>query len=161
MRQNYEVTVDKQDEIFNKIEISYSTNLSLFAGMNPVIKKVLEENSADKKNVTSLNVNKEGESVKIELVYTKFNLSNLLKGKSEKEQIIAVLEQLGYTNDKIKAVEYTKKWPNVDEIDDKVWKVKIDEHYDPDESLSQHSHERYMSRMISRALGFEVDVSMY
>lgn len=77
--------------------------------MNPVIKKVLEENSTDKKNVTSLNVTKEGESVKIELVYTKFNLSNLHKGKNEKEQIIAVLEQLGYTNDKIKAVEYTKK----------------------------------------------------
>lgn len=161
MRQNYEVTVDKQDELFNKIEIRYFTNLSLFAGMNPVIKKVLEENSAGKKNVTSLNVTKEGESVKIELVYTKFNLSELIEGKNEKEQIIVVLEQLGYSIDKIKKVEYEKKWPNVDEVDDKVWKVEIDEHFDPDESLSQHSHERYMSRMISRALGFEVNVSMY
>ena len=85
MRQNYEVTVDKEDRIFTKIEIAYYTNLSLFAGMNPVIRKVLEEHSADQKNVTSLNVTKEGERVKIELVYTKFNLSKLIKGKNEKE----------------------------------------------------------------------------
>ena len=105
MRQNYEVTVDKQDEIFTKIEISYSTNLSLFSGINPVIQKVLQENFADKKNVTSLNVTKEGKKVKIELVYTKFNLSELLEGKNEKEQIIDILEQLGYPNDKIRTVE--------------------------------------------------------
>lgn len=161
MRQNYEVTVDKQDEIFTKIEISYSTNLSLFSGINPVIQKVLQENFADKKNVTSLNVTKEGKKVKIELVYTKFNLSELLEGKNEKEQIIDILEQLGYPNDKIRTVEYKKKWPNVDEVDEKVWKVEIDEHFDSDKSLSQHSHERYISQMISRALGFEVWVSMY
>ena len=71
MRQNYEVIVDKEDGIFSKIEIRYSTNLSLFAGMNPVIRKVLEEHSADQKNVTSLNVTKEGENVRIELIYTK------------------------------------------------------------------------------------------
>lgn len=160
MRQNYEVIVDKEDGIFSKIEIRYSTNLSLFAGMNPVIRKVLEEHSADQKNVTSLNVTKEGENVRIELIYTKFNLSKLIKGKNEKEQIIAVLEQLGYPIDKIRKVEYEKKW-NVDEVDDRVWKVEIDEHYDPDESRSQQSDEIYMSRMISRALGFEVSVSMY
>lgn len=161
MRQNYEVTVDKQDEIFTKIEISYSTNLSLFSGINPVIQKVLQENFADKKNVTSLNVTKEGKKVKIELVYTKFNLSELLEGKNEKEQIIALLERLGYTDDKIKVVEYTKRCPNVDGIDDKVWEVKIDEHYDPDESLSQQSDEIYVSKMIRTVLGFKVDVSMY
>lgn|GEM_PF-5758540 len=160
MRQNYEVIVDKEDGIFSKIEIRYSTNLSLFAGMNPVIRKVLEEHSADQKNVTSLNVTKEGENVRIELIYTKFNLFKLIKGKNEKEQIIAVLEQLGYPIDKIRKVEYEKKW-NVDEVDDRVWKVEIDEHYDPDESRSQQSDEIYMSRMITRALGFEVSVSMY
>ncbi len=160
MRQNYEVIVDKEDGIFSKIEIRYSTNLSLFAGMNPVIRKVLEEHSADQKNVTSLNVTKEGENVRIELIYTKFNLFKLIKCKNEKEQIIAVLEQLGYPIDKIRKVEYEKKW-NVDEVDDRVWKVEIDEHYDPDESRSQQSDEIYMSRMITRALGFEVSVSMY
>lgn len=160
MRQNYEVIVDKEDGIFSKIEIRYSTNLSLFAGMNPVIRKVLEEHSADQKNVTSLNVTKEGENVRIELIYTKFNLFKLIKGKNEKEQIIAVLEQLDYPIDKIRKVEYEKKW-NVDEVDDRVWKVEIDEHYDPDESRSQQSDEIYMSRMITRALGFEVSVSMY
>ena len=153
MRQNYEVIVDKEDGIFSKIEIRYSTNLSLFAGMNPVIRKVLEEHSADQKNVTSLNVTKEGENVRIELIYTKFNLFKLIKGKNEKEQIIAVLEQLGYPIDKIRKVEYEKKW-NVDEVDDRVWKVEIDEHYDPDESRSQQSDEIYMSRMITIALGF-------
>ena len=41
-----------------------------------------------------------------------------------------------------------------------IWIARIYEHYDPDEGFSQNNHESNMSRKISKALGFEVKVSM-
>lgn len=161
MGQNYEVVVKQDDRIFVKLVIEYSTNSSLFSEMNSVIREVLEKDSIEEENVTNLVVTKEGKKVKIVLLYTKFNVPQLIKGKSEKEQIIAVLEQLGYSSEKIRKVELEKKWPNIDTVDDKVWKVEIDEHYYPDESLSQQSDENFISRKIGQVLGLKVSVSMY
>lgn len=162
MIQNYEVTIEEDDGIFATIVIEYPTKLrSLFSGLNPVIRKVLDDHSVEQKNVINLNVTKNSKKVKIKLTYSKFDLVAITECKSEKEQIISLLNELGYTSEKIKKVEYEKEWPKCDELDDKIWKVELDEHFDPDESFSQHSYEFSMSKKISKVLGFKVSVSIY
>ena len=93
MIQNYEVTIEEDDGIFATIVIEYPTKLrSLFSGLNPVIRKVLDDHSVEQKNVINLNVTKNSKKVKIKLTYSKFDLVAITECKSEKEQIISLLK---------------------------------------------------------------------
>ena len=161
MKQDYNETVEKDDGIFATIVIEYSTKFNWFSEMSSAIRNVLDRRSIEQKDVTNINITIKDEKVEIKLTYTKFDLFAITKGKSEKEQIIAVLGELGYSNEKIRKVEYEKEWPKCDELNNKIWKVEIDEHFDQDETFSQCSYEISMSQKISEALGFRVSVSTY
>ena len=156
MRQDYIDYVEKDDGIFATIIIKYFTNFSFISEVNFVIRNILEKHSVEQENIIDFSVTKKGEKVKIKLTYTKFNLLAIAKINSEKEQIIAVLKELGYPDEKIKKVEYENQ--GSDEIDSKIWKIEINEYYDLDENFSQRSNEISISQKINKVLGFNAKV---
>lgn len=161
MKQEREVTIEKDDGIFSTLVIKYpSESTSIFCGMNMIIHEVTREYSIDPANISSINITREGCIRKIKIKYSKFDLSSITSIDDREEQIIAILNLLSYSQDKIKDISQEEKWPSISGSTETIWVARLDEHYDPDEGFSQRDHEFSMSRKISKALGFEVKVSM-
>jgi hypothetical protein len=102
------------------------------------------------RNISSINIEREGSRRTIVIKYTKFNLSDITSLPDKSDQIKSILNLLGYSSDKIESITSNNS----------SWFANIYEHYDPDEFLSKLDHEISISRKISKVLGFYVHVSI-
>lgn len=161
MEQKYEVTVEKENDLFGTLSIRYCKRIHIFYNIRNILSKVFKEYDIEKANVQSLSIAQQNKKVCIKLKYCKGNLQTLTRSTDKKEQIIITLNYLGYSFEKIRKVEYQKKSPKYDEDNQMIWKIELDERYDSDESFSQRNHEMSLSKALSEFLETDISVSMY
>lgn len=161
MSNNYEATIKDDDGIFSTLVIKFSNeNASIFCGLNLAAHEATGQFNISPTNISRIEVTREGLNRQIQIHYSKFDLSSITSLPDKNQQILEMLNLLGYSRDKVSTIEYKKKNPNDDCSNEFIWVATIFEHYDPDESFSQNEHEISMSKKISNALGFEVKISM-
>lgn len=159
MEQEYKAYVKEEDLIFVTLEAPYSIqHPSILWGMNLRLHEIVNDFSIDPENIYNINVVKEGLIRKVEIKYSKFNLSYIISLKDKKEQIREILDMLGYSNEKIKDISFEIKLPNIDHYTEMIWIARIYHHYDSDKTLLQQRAEISMSKQISNALGYEVKI---
>lgn len=161
MEQEYQVIVEKEDVLFATLSIEYCKRINIFYNIRNILFKVFKEHDIEKANVQSLSITQKGKNVCIKVEYCKVNFQALTRSTDKKEQIIITLNHLGYSLEKIRKIEYQKKWPKCDEDNQMIWNIELDEHYDPDESFSQRDHEMSLSKALSEFLETDISVSMY
>lgn len=145
--------VKREDKgLFGKIQITYAERgKSIFSGSEDIIKEVLKEQGIKKSSVYEVETKKEQGKIKVKVKYYNFDIEALTKDKTEKEQIVAFLKLNGYEDDQIKVSESIK-------AGEKIWNVEVEEDFDPDESLSQHTFEMRLSEEIEKTLGLGLEV---
>ncbi len=160
MKQEYQVIAKKGEFLFDTLSIKYCKRINIFYNVRNILYTVFKENEIDKTNVQSLSITQKEKTVYIEVEYCKVNLKSLTKSKDKKEQIIATLNYLGYSLEKIIEISYREKWPKVANENKMVWEIKLEEHYYPDEIFSQRDHEISLSRELKKFLEIDISVSM-
>ena len=86
------------------------------------------------------------DEAKITIEYRKVSVSDLTESEDMKDKIIGVLKYLEYSEADIKSVSFYQKYVN----SEAAWYVEIWNSYDPDETMSQHSEEIGMSKLLSK-----------
>lgn len=156
MKENLKVTTEKDDGILTTLVIEYSLeNSSILCGMNITIHDVTRQFSINPSNIYSIKITKKGLNRKIKIKYSKFDFYAITLLESKEQQIVEILNLLGYPENKIAGITCKKKYPTVDYSTEMIWVTMI---YKDNENISQSSHETSLSRKISNALGFEVKV---
>lgn len=159
MEQEYKAYIKEEDHVFVTLEAQYSIqHPSILWGMNLKIYKIVNDFSIDPENIYNINVVKEGLIRKVEIKYSKFNLTSIIFLEDKQEQIREILNMLGYSYEKIENISYERKLPNTDHSTDMIWIARIYNHYDSDETFLQQRAEISISKQISNALGFEVKI---
>lgn len=161
MEQKYLANIEDEDALYATLKISYDKQNHLFYNMKNILSQVFEEYDIDKRNILSFNVEQSEVQVYVKLEYCKVDLKTLTSSKDKKEQIILTLNHLGLPIEKIRKVEWGKKWPKCDEVDDMTWKVEINEYFDLEECYTKVCYENMLSNALSRFLSTDITVSVY
>ncbi len=155
------ISIKREGRIYTTIEVEEKIPQKGFLNnLTDIVREVMESQSFREEDIKEIHygVEKGSNIPTITIEYATIPLEEYMADKDEKEQIVEVLHLLGYSDEKIRKVKYTK-WGR----DLEGWLIELSEHYDPDESFSQRNAKAYIYEQLKKTIPMNcpIRVDMY
>ena len=150
--------INEYDSFYRTLILTVQFEQTNFiANLFEFVQNFISDHSINESSINTVHVSKEFDgSMRISIEYCIIDLSSISSSDNVKAQIIAILNLLGYSEERIKSVLSQKLWNDPNQFS---WSVEI---YDDSSNYlySKRDYEQSISNLLKKTLNIFVNVSI-